>query len=212
MEHFSTDSRFYQISSRIGANVLLSILWILASLPIITVGAATSALYYCAVKNLRKDEGSIVRDFWGAFRSDFRQSTAVILVFLLLFGAAYVLGRGACALLGTSPATVWFVWLALGLLGIGWLHYALTCIARFQSCLTNILKNTLVLSLIHLPKTLSISVLFGVTIVGFILLLPRSIGAVLFLPALTSLLISFLLEPIYQKYIDSLGEKREENV
>jgi len=211
LDHFSTESRFYLISSRIGACVLLSMLWLLASLPIVTMGAATSALYYCAVKNLRKDEGSIIHNFFGAFRSDFRQSTVVILIFLLLSAAAYALGRCACALLETKLATVYFVWLALGLLGTGWLHYALSCVARFHSPLKDILKNTVVLSLMHLPRTLSISVLFWVEIVGFILLLPRSIGAILFLPALTALLASFLLEPVYQKYIEVPGEDGEEN-
>lgn len=203
MSFFSTNSRLYHVLNRIGEGIFLSMLWIVFSFPIITAGAASCALYYCAVKNLRKEEGSIWKDFLHAFRRDLVQGVAVMLLSFALVFIVYLLGRSANVLLGVERATIYFVWMILGLLGIGWLSLLISCIARFQSPLKNILKNTFVLAFMNLPKTLSISVMLCVVTVGFILLLPRSIGAILFLPSLTALAVSFLLEPIYQKYTEA---------
>ena len=58
----------------------VSVLWILACIPIVTIGAATTALYYTVNKVVRHTRGYVWKDFWGAFRSNFKQSTIVWLV------------------------------------------------------------------------------------------------------------------------------------
>jgi len=52
---------------------VLTMLWILTSLPIITIGASTVALYYVTLNLANDEEGYIVRSFFRAFRDNFRQ-------------------------------------------------------------------------------------------------------------------------------------------
>lgn len=63
--------------------MLLSILWVVTSLPVITIGASTTALYYAVVKVIRNNEGYGWGEFWNGFRTNFKQATIIWLVALL---------------------------------------------------------------------------------------------------------------------------------
>ncbi len=60
---------------------VLNILWLVTSLPVFTIGASTTALLYAAQKLLR-DEGTPAKNFFKSFRENFRQSTAIFLLYL----------------------------------------------------------------------------------------------------------------------------------
>ena len=70
--------------------VTAGLLWLLCSLPVVTIGAASAALYYSVVKCIRHERGRLVKSFFAAFRRDFRIATLLWLIFLgaaLLFSA-----------------------------------------------------------------------------------------------------------------------------
>ena len=69
--------------------ILLNILWLLCSVPFITIGASTTALYSVTLKMAANEEGYIIRGFWDAFKKSFKQST---LVWLILLAVGAVLG------------------------------------------------------------------------------------------------------------------------
>ncbi len=52
---------------------VLTMLWFLTSLPIITVGASTTALYYVILNLANNEEGYVVRSFFRAFKENLRQ-------------------------------------------------------------------------------------------------------------------------------------------
>ena len=70
----------------LGQLILLSILWTVCCLPIITVGASTVALYYTVVKVLRRNQDSLFAAFFREFRNNFLQSLNINMVFLCYFG------------------------------------------------------------------------------------------------------------------------------
>ena len=55
MNGLSEDSIFGQVFGFLGKMIALNILWIVTSLPIVTIGASTTAMYYTALK-LHKDD------------------------------------------------------------------------------------------------------------------------------------------------------------
>ena len=55
--------------------VTAGLLWLLCSLPVVTIGAASAALYYSVVKCIRHERGRLVKSFFAAFRRDFRIAT-----------------------------------------------------------------------------------------------------------------------------------------
>ncbi|MBQ3972577.1 MAG: YesL family protein [Lachnospiraceae bacterium] len=79
---FGEEGIFTVLMTRLFDTCLLSILWLVTSLPIFTIGPATQALY-CTVLKIREGrEGYIIRDYLKAFRSGFLQSTALGMIMM----------------------------------------------------------------------------------------------------------------------------------
>ena len=55
--------------------MVLSVLWAVFSLPIITMGAASTALYSAVYHHIRMEEGYLWKSFWTAFKENFKRST-----------------------------------------------------------------------------------------------------------------------------------------
>ena len=62
----------------------LNILWLVCSIPVITVGASTTALYTVVLKMVKNEEGYILKDFLKAFKSNFKQSTIAWIMILMI--------------------------------------------------------------------------------------------------------------------------------
>ncbi len=80
MKFFHMDNPVFRFISRTGDMLLMSLLWFATSLPVITMGASTTALFYTCIKIIRGRDSSVVKDYFGAFKSNFRQSTIIFLI------------------------------------------------------------------------------------------------------------------------------------
>ena len=113
MRFFSYDSKFGQLFLKLAYGCCLNILWLVCCLPIVTIGASTTALYYTSFK-IAKDEGSyITKMFFHSFMQNFRHST-VIWLFMLVTGL--IIGADAVLLYrlrATSTGTVAVIWTLL---------------------------------------------------------------------------------------------------
>lgn len=81
---FDYDNPVWRFMGRVTDMFLLTVLWVVFSLPIVTIGASTTALYYVALKMAKNQEGYIIQSFWRAFLSNFRQSVIVWLILLVI--------------------------------------------------------------------------------------------------------------------------------
>ncbi len=79
---FSIDNPVFKTISRIGDMFIMSLLWLVTSLPIFTIGASTTALYDCCIKIIRARDTNVWKDFFRSFRSNFKQSTLIFLILL----------------------------------------------------------------------------------------------------------------------------------
>ena len=82
MKFFSYESKFTQLLLKLCWSCYLNLLWFLCSLPIVTVGASTTALYYASLKLVREEDSSLTRQFFRSFRENFRQATVLWLILL----------------------------------------------------------------------------------------------------------------------------------
>ena len=89
MKFFSYESKFTQLLLKLCWSCYLNLLWFLCSLPIVTVGASTTALYYASLKLVREEDSSLTRQFFRSFRENFRQATVL---WLILLGVGLFLG------------------------------------------------------------------------------------------------------------------------
>ncbi len=175
--------------------IAVGLLWLLASLPLVTVGAASTAAYYAVVKCIRHERGRLWASFWGSFRGNFRQSTLCWLLALayLLLGAVNLyalgqLGERAGTLL-IDAARLFFVPAAITL---PWLF---PYISRFENSVGGSLKFAVWLSVRHVGATLLMLLelgLFALIVWLMPLLLPL-------LPGPLFLLLSLRVEPALRR-------------
>ena len=83
------ESKLYQILSYIFELFLLNIITLICSIPIITIGAAFTSLYY-SLQRKTDDTGSVFRDYFDCFKTHFKESTCywLLALGLLLFAAS----------------------------------------------------------------------------------------------------------------------------
>ena len=116
MKFFSYESKFSQLLLKICYSCYLNLLWFVCSLPVVTIGAATTALYYTSLKVIRGEESSLTQQFFHSFRENFKQATVLWLIMagigLFLAGDGYILYHLRLSSSG-ALAVLWPVILAI---------------------------------------------------------------------------------------------------
>ena len=158
MSLFSPDSKFLRAMSRIGDLIVLNLIFLLCCVPVFTVGAALTALYTVCFRFDTKNEGPVLRAYFQAFRSNFRQATVLWLI-LLFCGAAA--GFDAWLFLSFSGALLYLSLLFAVLLLVVLLTAAMVfpLLSQFQNGTRNTLKNAMALSFGYLPRSLLMTAL-----------------------------------------------------
>ena len=163
---FSTDGPLFEGMAYIMNIVYVSVLWILFSIPIITIGASSTALYYTVTKVIRHGRSYIFREFWQSFKSNLKQSTAVWLIYLVMMGILLVDIRVMGAFGTAVSQTLQFVFIVGICMVSAVMVYALAYIARFTQDVRHILTNSVLMAIRHLPKTLLLVVVLAAAVLG----------------------------------------------
>ena len=120
MKIFSYDSKFSQLLLKLCYACYLNLLWLVCSLPIVTVGASTTALYYSCLKIVRDEDSHVGACFFRSFRENFKQATALWLILLglglFLAGDGYIVYHLRQSAEG-AMAVVWTLILAMVIAG-----------------------------------------------------------------------------------------------
>lgn len=167
---FNPDAPFWRFMGKLADTLLLHILWLVCSLPIITFGASTIALYYAMMKNLNDEDNGCCKAFFRSFKLNFKQGIAMGLIFLLGSGLMLFLIQAyyAAENPGTLQKILGWVQILLFVLFFFTFEYAFPLMARFDNTVMQTLKNGLLMSLRHLGWTLAMTAVFvAVYLVAF---------------------------------------------
>lgn len=192
---FNPENFLFRFTGRVLDILVLSILWLVCSLPVVTIGPASAALYYSCAKCLRRKEPAPYRNFLSAFRQNLKTGIAATVVFLLL---ALVLDVGYVFLAATGSDLFRVAYLVLMLVPAAVISCAFPLLSRFTYTVGGLLANSLRLTFRHLPRTLAAGALTAAAVVLTLSL--WYCGVMLVTPALCALLSTFLLEPVFRKY------------
>ena len=187
-------SRISEVLSGLIDLIVAGLLWILCSLPVITIGASSTALYYAVVKCVRHNRGRLTPTFFFGFRSNVRQASLIWLLFLayLLVGLAdaYAIGR-----MGFGPNSILHhisrLFFLLPLLLFPWVF---AFISRFQNTVGGTLKFCGWLALRYPGKTLVLTL----ELIGFLLISWLMPPIIPILPGILCLLLSITIEPLFK--------------
>lgn len=149
-----TDNAVTRFLGRIADFVVLNILWIVCSIPVVTIGASTTAMYSVMLKIVKNEEGYIVRGFLKAFRENLKKSTVIWLIYIAFGILVYfdMTIAGNMKIRMQTTLQVFFIIMGILLISVG--IYAFALQARYENTVKNTLKNALLLTIARLPYTL----------------------------------------------------------
>lgn len=166
MKLFSVDGPIYQFISKLWDMIKLNLLWLLCSLPIVTIGASTVAAYTVTLKMADESEGYIAKSFFKAFRANLKNGIPLGLVSIVAIYAVYLDFEIFQA--AEEPPLVILIMgvISIFVFTLG-LIYAFPLSARYENTLVNTLKNSWEISLKYFGRTVLLILVLAFEMVVF---------------------------------------------
>jgi len=191
--------------------ILLNILYIICCIPIVTIGAATTAMYYVCIISIRQGDGYVIRRFWDSFRKNFKQATiiwlpmlviAIVMGFDLFFW--YQMGTVFSKIMFILSAIVAFIIFIVGL-------YIFPVLAKLEGNIKTTIKNAAAFAVGYFPNTVILILFTG----GFLYANYVSLGmnaiSVFIGFALLAYMKSFFIYKVMMNHIDEKYDDFMEN-
>lgn len=251
MKSFGPDNNFLAVLNKIVDVMWVSLLWCIVCLPAIfcvffiintlddnatiytlnmgiipvcaiTVGPASSALYYSIVKVIRRERGYVTKSFFHAFKANFKIGALASLIYGVFLSLMYFDIMYSLQMLMFSPnkSSMPLVMIGLFLCVCGFalifLVWIYPLLSRFDVGFKELFKNVFIVSVKNLFRTIILVVMYlglgflmfemfmSEALVRFIALLP------FFLPGVFALLKSFIIEPVFKKLVNE--QKSNSNI
>lgn len=164
MNFFSVDGPLYKFMSTLWDVIKLNFLWLLFSLPIVTIGASTVAAFSVTNKMSEDKEGYVGRQFVQAFKENWKQGVPMGLFFLLCVYVIYLdfeiyrVTESMLVLVFGIVSAVYFVSAFL---------YAYPLLARYENTVIQTLKNSIRITMRYFPRTIALVVVLAIEIFLF---------------------------------------------
>ena len=152
-------SLYDRIFGFLGQLIALNLLWIVCSLPVITAGASTTALYYCTLKLHKDGDIRVFHDFFKSFKQNFKQATVINLIMLAVATILYMDLRIVGNIDGTMSQVLYIVFFAFGILYMMVFLYIYPVLAKFYNSIKNTFRNAFLMAIRHLPYTVLMAVI-----------------------------------------------------
>ena len=195
---FDPQNSLWYWVSKVPDMLLLSLLWLIFSLPVLTLPAASAALYDCIARNMRRDENGLYSRFFRTFRKELLRSVQIAPVWAVL-AAALALGYRsitAQAEQSSTMAVYALVYQVSLLIPIAIFFWLIPIESRFVYSFSQLHKTAVAFTFSYLPRTALLLVLTFLMI-----MLCRYVPILtLLLPALTVVLHSFVIEKVFMTY------------
>lgn len=217
---FDVEGPLFSGLSRLADLFWLNVLFIVCSIPIFTIGASATALYYVTLKMVKNEECYITKSFFRSFKQNFKQGTAIWLIMMAVGGLLlvdYLIMNGTLSDVSAIPDTVrkviLVVLLAAAIVYVFTLRYVFPLLARFDNSVKNTIRNALLISIRHLPLSAVLVALFILTIFIFVKFLPQVfIFYLIIVLSLVAYISSHLFVKIFANYMPTENPEGEEAV
>jgi len=196
---FDPQAHLWRLSAKFADVLGLSIAWLFLSLPVITAGAATAALYDATAKCVLGSQNGPMLRFWNTFRRELKTSAPAVLLWggvcaLLIRGVWTV--RARIVFQGPAAAALLAVWYAVLLVPVGALCWMFPLLSRFTFDIKGLIVVSLRFTLGYFPRT---AVIVLAAVAGIVLSLWLMVP-MLVLPCLVAMAWVWMMEPVFQIY------------
>ena len=162
---FSGLSRFMDL-------LWLNVLYVICCIPVITIGAATTALYYVTLKMAKDEEGYITKSFFKSFFQNFKQATLIWLMYLAIIIVVVsdfvIVSRDMLGGVIGAGGVKNVILVASGIIAliiVFTLIYVFPILAQFDNTIKNTIRNAFLISIRHLPYTVLFIIVIAAPVV-----------------------------------------------
>ncbi|MCC8101728.1 MAG: YesL family protein [Clostridiales bacterium] len=167
MKFFSTDSPLYRFVCKFASLIQLNFLWILFSLPVVTIGASTAAAFSVALRLAEDEEGYIGKGFLKGFKENWKQGTALALITVIALYAIYM-DFQLFDVLEDNPIVFLICGMLLVVIAYTAIIYAWPLIARYENTLSRSMKNSLEIFRQYFGRSMLMTVILILEMVFFL--------------------------------------------
>ena len=203
---FSIDNPVMRVLVKLFDVIALSVIWAVFSVPIFTIGAASTALYATVYHHVRLGEGYLWKTFWESFKDNFKRSTLAWLPMLamILFLIFDIITIRFLIKNGHPLGAIFGVLLVLLLVSAVWAQFLFAYCARFDGTVKDSLRYSFYLLMAHPLRSIGIMLLiFGLA--ALILVVP---GLAILYPAGTVWITSYIIEDVFMKHMSDDDRER----
>ena len=198
---------------KVGDLLLVNLLFVVCSLPVVTIGASATAMYY-VLGRIRRQEGTVTKDFFRSFRENFRQATLYWGVLLLVALVLYWNFRLISGWTGTLYSVMMVSLILVSWFAVSWGSLVFPLLPRFDNTSAVTARNAGILVLAVPLRTLAAAAINSLP-VALAVFLPGvfALAAVLWLFCLFSAGaygILCLLSPVFTQ-LEKSGETSDQS-
>lgn len=204
---FQTDGPVMTILSQIANFIILSVLWLLCCIPVVTIGVSTSALYYVTLKMARGEVSGVAGLFFKALKENLKSGIVFSIFFCAVGALLYVDYMVAFQLAGALGTVSRVFFMALGVCCLITMLYTFPLQAQFVNTVRGTLKNACSFAIRNLRTTLTVLGLHAIPFLTLFLpfetllrILPL---LVLLLPAVIAYLCSIQFAKVFRPFIEN---------
>ncbi len=195
---FNSENWIWQPFGLVADFLILSCLWLIFSIPMVTVGAASAAMYDCCARCIKDGDRALFSRFFRTFRRELLKSIPSTLLWAAILGLLFFLirsftGSAAGTDINLVLAYAMVVFLAVA---VGTASWVFPLLSRFTFDFASLNMTAIRLALAHLPRTMALG---AVNIAAGWLCL-RLLIPVMVAPGIAALLSAYLLEPVFKPY------------
>ncbi len=177
--------------------IFLSVLWVIFCIPIITIGPATTALYYTTAKVIRRGRGYVWHEFWHAFKTNFVTGAIFTLILAVITAVLYYGINVTQDKVDTMTKFIRYSYIFVIVLICCGYSFMFPILSRFNLKRFQMFKMSFMVSLKHFPT----SIILVLLLLGGATVLYYFFPLVIFIPSIISLLCSLLIERVFKMYL-----------
>lgn len=206
---FSYDGKVSDFIRKASDLLMINTYWLICCIPLITIGASTTAMYYTLQKSVKNERGIVTQEFFRSFISNFRLGTKIWL-FYLCIGAVI----GECIyyfyqrmLEGKSWGMIYWLYVLAGIGLVFMVVYTFGYLARFESNFKKTVHDAFIIMLANGGTNVKIAVVLIIMVV----LIKIQWMFILFVPVTMFVVISKWTEKIFKRYMSEADLELEQN-
>jgi len=196
------ETKIGRVLSTLTDVIFAGILWFVCSIPIITVGASSAALYYVTVKSIRHERGRLGKTFFGAFRSNFAASFKIWLIYIV-YAVVFIANNIAVTMMGENASGLMSMFVKLMFIpAVMPLPWFFAYVSRFENTTKATISYVYYLCVKNLWRTLALIFMLALTIAVCWLIPP----IIPLLPGVVCLSMSYIIEPVFKKITEDMDD------